>query len=130
MKTGKIHVLTDSGKSASEHPDWSPNSNKIVFYVHYSSGKGDIAIINANGRHMELLTSNGPRAKTGSFHPCFSPDGKTVLFDRFPLPKGSELFSVSRNGGELTRVTRTPWEGELWPQWAVARPYGSRPLAT
>jgi len=127
MKTGKIRVLTDSRTSVSQHPDWSPNSNKIVFYVHYSSGSGGIAIMNANGSQMKFLTSSGPRGKTGSFDPCFSPDGKTVLFDRFPLPRGSELFSVSRLGGELTRVTRTPWEGELYPQWAVAQPYGRRP---
>ena len=131
INTGRIHVLTDSTKFASEHPDWSPASNQIVFHVHYySGGNGDIAIMNANGSHMRLLTSNGPHGKTGSYDPCFSPDGKRILFDQFPLPRGSELFSVSRHGGQLTRVTRTPWEGELYPQWAAARPYGGRPLGT
>jgi len=70
IKTGKIRVLTDSRKSASEHPGWSPTSNKIVFHIHYSSGSGDIAIMNANGSHLHRLTFNGPRGKTGSFDPC------------------------------------------------------------
>lgn len=129
INTGKIRVLTHNRRSPSQHPDWSPNSNRIVFYIHYPSG-GAIAIMNANGTHVKLLTSKGPRGTTGSFDPCFSPDGKTVLFDRFPLPKGSELFSVSRTGGEITRVTRTPFKGELYPQWAAARPYGRPPPET
>jgi Tol biopolymer transport system component len=120
IKTGNIRQLTHKRKSASEHPNWSPNSNKIVFHIHYSSGSGDIAIMNADGSHVKRLSSNGPRGRTGSYDPCFSPDGTTVLFDRYPLPKGSELFSVSRTGGESTRVTRTASEGELYPQWAVA----------
>jgi hypothetical protein len=43
---GTIHNLTDPALD-SQHPNWSPDSRKIVFTIHSENGTENIAIMNA-----------------------------------------------------------------------------------
>lgn len=111
-----LRDLTDNTLFPSEHPNWSPDSKKIVFATQATGS--DIAMINADGTGLTQLTFNTP-FKSFSFDPVFSPDGTKILFSQYRSTGGVDLYTMNPDGTGVSQVTRTP-TAELWPQWAVA----------
>ncbi|MGE5227999.1 MAG: TolB family protein [Planctomycetaceae bacterium] len=115
---GNLHELTDDTAFASEHPGWSPDSRTIVFQMQpLNGGAANIATIRADGSSLTQLTFDADRS--GSFDPCFSPDGKRILFSHFPSTGWVDLYTMRRDGSGIRQVTKTG-APELASEWAVA----------
>ena len=110
-----LRQLTDNSLFQAIHPNWSPDSKKIVFEM--QGDAIDIATMNADGSGLTQLTFNAP----GNFSrsPCYSPDGTKILFQHRPSTGGVDLFTMNPDGSGVTQVTRTPTD-EREPEWAVA----------
>ena len=74
--------LIDLGKG--NRPSWSSDSKKIIFMITEDDGHeftaSDIFIINADGTQIINLTNTDDIME---MNPCFSPDGKSVVFDSY-----------------------------------------------
>ncbi|MFN2589085.1 MAG: TolB family protein [Actinomycetota bacterium] len=91
-------------------PSWQPGGRRIAFH---RRGSNDIYTIRANGERERQITS-GPDWDAG---PIWAPDGQAILFRRRvqpidnpapPVPVAQhDLFVVSKDGTELTRITDT-----------------------
>jgi Tol biopolymer transport system component len=65
---GTIHNLTDPALD-SQHPNWSPDSRKIVFTIHSEDGTENIAIMNATElmpRRVRVTVGADPGPRSGS----------------------------------------------------------------
>jgi Tol biopolymer transport system component len=114
-----LRMLTHGTAFASEHAGWSPDGTQIVYHRNYLNGGGsDIVVMNADGSDKRRLTFYGPAARDGSFAASFSPSGGEILFAHFPSTGGTDLYTMSRDGGYVTQVTRT-LRIELESQWAA-----------
>lgn len=63
-------------------PRWSFDSKKIIYMITEDNGEdytaSDIFTINADGTQKKNLTNTNDRIE---MNPCFSPDGKTIVYD-------------------------------------------------
>ncbi len=115
---GNLHQLTDPTLD-STHPNWSPNSKRIVFTMQPTVNgvqTEDVASINPDGSGLTQLTFNPP-GKGISFQPCYSPDGTKILFVHGPSTGDRDLFTMSRDGTGIAQVTKTA-SRESEPEWA------------
>ena len=85
---GNLSVMSADGTGAQviaaadfsenqQYPAWSPDSSRIAF-VSTAFGNDEIHIINADGSDEARLT----KAPAVDSTPCFSPDGRQLVFDR------------------------------------------------
>lgn len=83
---------------------WSPDGTKIVFISNESGQINyEIYIMNADGTGITRLT-NGTRIKT---NPCFSPDGKSIMFTStlYPVEYNTQLFTMNIDGTGEKQLT-------------------------
>jgi Tol biopolymer transport system component len=117
---GNLRLLPPS-VSGSGGPNWSPDSEKIVFSLNANGITSDVATINLDGSGFTQLTFSNPK-KEGSFQACYSPNGRKILFVYSRFRKGEvvrdELFTMHTDGTDRTRVTHTT-SSEFVPQWTV-----------
>ena len=106
---------------------WSPRGNFVTFTS--CCAKIQVFVVNVNGRHLRQLTFSARSVQ--SFTPVWSPDGQKILFQREffhgQAPTGGALYTVSRNGTGLFRVTKLPTfvfahGGAFFYSWGTARP--------
>jgi TolB protein len=113
---GNPRDLTDPALNA-QIPNWSPDSKRIVFETNPEGSFTQIAIVNADGSGYRQLTFGG--TKTSSFAPSFSPNGRKIIFTRYPSTRGGlDLFAMNPDGSGVTQLTKTRTL-ELWAQWAA-----------
>jgi TolB protein len=108
--------LTRTPKADNEQPDWSSDGKTIVFERdrHVPGTKRDslpnlnVYVMNADGKKVRQLTRY--RKGGGAEAPAWSPDGKTIAFDRVTKVKGkccvSSLFTVAADGTQVRRITQ------------------------
>ena len=82
-------------------PDWSPNSQRLVFDTILGPG---LSLINADGLALTPLTG------AVDANPAYSPDGLQVVFDR-----ASEIRTIPAAGGGVTQVTTGANDAD--PSW-------------
>jgi len=107
---------------------WSPDGKSLAF----SSTHG-IALLSMEGASVRRLTSPPPLSE--DWGPTFSPDGERILFVRnneAGIPE--EILSVSKSGGDTTRIASQHSQILGPPQWSVdgqsvifATDFGSHP---
>ena len=107
---------------------WSPNGKSIAF-----SSVGGIALLSLESSSVRRLTAPPPMSE--DWGPSFSADGEKILFVRdneAGIPE--ELLSVSKSGGDTTRIASQHSRILGPPQWAIdgqsvifASDFGSHP---
>lgn len=114
---GNLRGLTDLSINA-QIPNWSPDSERIVFQMFPPEGGAEVGIVNADGTGFAQLTfGNGSIV---SLNPSFSPDGTRIIFGRGPATGGSrDLFTMNPAGSDVVQLTHTAAD-ERFPQWAPA----------
>jgi Tol biopolymer transport system component/DNA-binding winged helix-turn-helix (wHTH) protein len=102
-----VRILGGSARHLSEAVDaaWSPDGSTVA----YSTGEGDIHLIQSDGAEGRRLASVGSLVTSI----CWSPDGKTIRFT-----KDQALWEMSSNGSDLHRVLPAWWAGQDYGQWA------------
>ena len=118
---GNLRTLSTGQLAGSGAPNWSPDSETIVFSL--SNGiTSDIATITADGSGLTQLTFNDP-GREGSWQASYSPDGGRIVFAYSRYHGGEvvldELFTMNVDGSGVSRVTHTSSQ-EFSPRWAVA----------
>ena len=114
--TNRSILFGDSIKSALA-PVWSPKGDKIAFgfgrYFQSLQGPaiGDIAIINSDGSHLEVLTDG----KGNYGFPSWSPDGKKIVY-RGATDSIKGLFIVDVETKKITKLTTNSHDN--FPGWS------------
>ncbi len=126
--------LTRRGDAASLQPDWSPDGKRIVFERDKPRPNSkpdslpiiDVYVMNADGKHVVKLSHTTLRSP-GAEAPAWSPDGRTIVFDRPTLVGGkccvSPIFTMSPSGKNVHQITKAGPVGAYEPQWS---PDGTR----
>ena len=114
--TKRSILFGDSIKSALAAV-WSPRGDKIAFgygrYFQSLQGPaiGDIAIINSDGSHLEILTDG----KGNYGFPSWSPDGKKIVY-RGATDSIKGLFIVDVEAKKITKLTTDSHDN--FPVWS------------
>jgi len=89
-------------------PDWSPRGDRIAFHTR-SGGSHQIAVVNAAGDSLRILTSGG-----WNEDPSWAPDGRHLVFAASGADAGLYVVDV------VTGRTRTLVRGHLdgLPDWS------------
>ena len=109
---GGLNVLEVGGS----HPAWSADGGKIAFV----SGS-NIKIMNPDGSGQSDLTSH-PTGPVYDATPDWSPDGSRIVFSRniagSPSTASSDLYTITRDGSVLTRLTNGNPSSHQYPAWS------------
>ncbi len=108
MAGGEPRRLTKDDAAMEAYPSWSADGKKLAYVRWTDAGLGEVRIIAASGGKSTAITPAGHFAR-----PRFSPDGKTVVFEKdrggyLSSPRASAepgVYRVAATGGELTRIT-------------------------
>lgn len=110
MAGGQPRQLTSDEAAMEAYPSWSADGRKLAYVRWTDGGLGEVRTIAASGGKSTALTPAGHYAR-----PRFSPDGKTVVFEKdrggyLSSPRASAapgVYRVSSSGGAITRITET-----------------------
>ncbi|MCD4750653.1 MAG: hypothetical protein K8R59_14880 [Thermoanaerobaculales bacterium] len=96
--------------SAAEEADgqWSPDGKRIA----YVSGKGDLAVVDANGGEPQILFEHWSEI---DFQ--WSPDGRWIAFSNFDEHFNAEVWIIPSSGGDAYNVSRHP-DDDVQPSWS------------
>ena len=99
---GENHAVVRHLKGHLWTPAWSPDGERIAF-SHYSDGRGQIFLMNADGSDPRNLSRNSYCDRS----PTWSPDGKAIAFvsDR---DGDWEIYRMDPDNPEAVRLTQSP----------------------
>ena len=112
--TGAFRELTRKGSC---RPKISPDGSLIAYVDHADDGLGDVFVMAPDGSGKRNLTRS--RAKTHDYYPCFSPDGRMIVFSSSPKEKGKnayQLHTLDLLSGEVKRILTTAGN-DGFPYW-------------
>jgi TolB protein len=95
----------------SQYFNWSPDGDRIVFFVQLSDWT-DVYVINADGTGLTNLTNND----ADDVDPSWSPDGAKITFvsNRDGNP---EIYVMNADGSDQIRLTKN-LASDFWPDWS------------
>ncbi|MFN5819139.1 MAG: amidohydrolase, partial [Novosphingobium sp.] len=110
MAGGEPRRLTTDDAAMEAYPSWSADGKKLAYVRWTDAGLGEVRTIGASGGKSTALTPAGHYAR-----PRFSPDGKTVVFEKdrggyLSSPRASAepgVYRVAATGGAMTQITGT-----------------------
>jgi Tol biopolymer transport system component len=95
------------------HPVWSPDGDFIVFQSN-RSGNNDVWVMNPDGTGLRNLT-NDPSSDE---NPSWAPDGLRIVFSSNRIGGQAELFVMSNEGAQVTRLTDSFISQDTYPTWS------------
>jgi Tol biopolymer transport system component len=107
--TDLTSTYLDPAESSQGGPVWSPDGTLIAFsnYSNDPSTQG-VYLLNADGTGIHKIADGGS--------PAWSPDAESIVFAA-AAGEGNDIYSVSRDGSRLTRLTHTS-AVEAFPTWS------------
>ncbi|MEX0756092.1 MAG: DPP IV N-terminal domain-containing protein [Actinomycetota bacterium] len=101
-------VVLTSGPQTKTGPTWSPDGTMVAYTAFKSVGKGRIVILDLESGERRRVIA--PRSRWSEEDPAWSPNGRRLAFVRYRYirgqPRPPDVWAVSINGTNLTRVTR------------------------
>ena len=94
-----------------DDPAWSPDGDVIAFTR--GSPNGDIYLVDPDGTNLRRLTSD----PADDQDPAWSPDGDQIAFVS-RRDGSSEVYVMSANGGQQTRITQDGAAEVRHPTWS------------
>jgi WD40 repeat protein len=95
-------------------PEWSPDGKRIVYL---DMARGVLATIGADGKGRKTVAH--PKVGDGMGPPSWSPDGRSIAFNRGYLPHPyQELTVVGANGGGSRRLTSN-FDDDMQASWGA-----------
>ena len=110
-------AYTELAKRGSCRPKPSPDGALVAYVSHEDDKLGDVFVMAPDGSGKRNLTRN--RSKTHDYYPCFSPDGKMIVFSSSPKEKGKtgyQLHTLDLRSGEVARIL-TSNGNDSFPYW-------------
>jgi len=110
-------VYAELAKRGSCRPKPSPDGTLVAYVSHEDDKLGDVFVMAPDGSGKKNLTRE--RSKTHDYYPCFSPDGKMIVFSSSPKEKGKtgyQLHTVDLQSGEVVRILTTNGN-DSFPYW-------------
>jgi Tol biopolymer transport system component len=116
-KFGQIHSMLGDGSQVQaitsttgtkERPALSPDGTRILYWSNSSSGP--ITVMNSDGTNPVVVGSGSD--------PRWSPDGLRIVFRALGSGDYDDLFTMNRDGSNLTNITNTPNFDEEEPDWS------------
>ena len=117
-----VHAPTDGIPGQfQEHPDWSPDGNRLVLSETAADGTKDLWVADIDGSHAtQIVDCQTPCVWADEA--AWSPDGKSIVFHRMVATSGRrvstlELFNVANS---TTRILLTAKNGRAFyaPRWS------------
>jgi Tol biopolymer transport system component len=110
-------AYSELAKRGSCRPKPSPDGKLIAYVEDDEDGLGDVFVMAPDGSGKRNLTP--ARSKTYDYYPCFSPDGKMIVFSSSPKEKGKtgyQLHTIDLESGEIARILTTGGN-DSFPYW-------------
>ncbi|HMH55936.1 MAG TPA: hypothetical protein VK535_06705 [Gemmatimonadales bacterium] len=103
--TGLVNLTQD--RQLETGPEWSLDGSKLVFST------GRIAVINRDGSGRTDLTLDPDDS-----YPKWSPDGRQIVFERYPPQSAnSDLYVMQAEGSNPRNITNTPGGRDYSVDW-------------
>ena len=91
------------------------NGQKIV-YCKVDNSEASIWIMDIDGENQTKLTDNN--TLISAQRPRFSPDGKYIVFDASNKSDNKDIYIISTDGNDLTRITLNQ-SSDTQPYWST-----------
>jgi TolB protein len=91
-------------------PDWSPDGTRITTFAHFCNPQNEtIAVMEADGSHVQYLTHNGRDYANGPHdsNPAFSPDGEFIVFERDAPDFSNSAIYLMKADGSMVKSLAT-----------------------
>jgi WD40-like Beta Propeller Repeat len=118
-KLQSIPIGGTSNADAADHPDWSPDGDKIVF-TKIGKSSNDVTLQRMHQGAIQMVTKTGSTWSAADtlvaavpgenhFYPAFSPDSKIIAFNRSVCPPGNDTDrSCNADGDPSAKVYTIP----------------------
>lgn len=110
-------AYTELGKKGSCRPKISPDGSLVAYVAHDDDGLGDVFVMAPDGSGKRNLTRS--RSRTHDYYPCFSSDGRMIVFSSSPKGKGKnayQLHTLDLSSGEVKNILTTSGN-DRFPYW-------------
>ena len=100
-----------TGTTSIDFADWSPDASRLLYV------QGNLVYtIRPDSTLRTLLTQS-----TGTINrdPAHSPTGDKIVFSRLDSSGAYDLYTMTSNGGSVTRMTNTPGFNETSASWSA-----------
>lgn len=93
-------------------PGYSANGRQLLYVSESDNKTGEIHVVDLSTNDDRVVVE----ADDADFHPSFSPDGKSIVFQR-RLDGNSEICIVDAAGGEVRNLSQNPAR-DILPTWS------------